>query len=394
MRSRAVARALVLGCALVLILPTAISGVTWGPVLPITTSGQAAAWNAALTVTGASGVQLVYREWGEDTYADALLRRSADSGATWKVPIQPVSGLYTTVPAAAATGTSVHVVVRKGLNDGRDRLVYARSDNQGRTWGAPLTIATFSGPASTIPAIAADGAGRVAIAWTSLSGKVQVRVSTNGGSSFGSAQTLATSTRKPYSDTEDVESYPTVAISKGAINVAYYLDADSISLRRTTTNGSSWSPAIGIANNGNGYRPKLAAAGATMLIGYAILTETDIWSAYRRSTNSGATWGDPAALSPASAHWSYQPVLSYRGGIWRAAFERCLDSTECNSSATFYRQSSDGGRTWSSISRVSPSSTPYAWPVGVNASGGKSLVAYMVYDPATEMEDLHVRRGS
>lgn len=388
---RRIAPLLALSILLAAALPAA--AVSWGPVLPITTSGQAAAL-AGSTAVYTGGVALAYREQVGDDYR-VYVKRSIDGGTTWTAPrrLSSANAEIATGPSLASSGLNIHAAFVEYRSDGSSKIIYRRSEDGGESWSAPLAMSS-SGTRAGIPSITRTGT-RVVLAWTNeLTGVVSVRVSTNGGLSFNLRTDIATSTNRPFLDqgSNAFDAFPTVAISGNVINVGYYTSQGTLSLRRSSSNGSSWTTAITLASNGNGYKPILTASGSTIVVGYAIYTGTDVYSAFRRSTNNGASWSTAAALSGKSAPPSYQPVISVRLGTWRISFERCLDD-ECTQSDIYYRESTNSAASWTTASRASDGPGDYQSPVGVTFTD-EILVTFMTYDIETETLDIVARKGS
>jgi hypothetical protein len=379
-------------CSAVLVSPA--SAITWGAVRPITTSGQAAAWAGSTTAYGTGNVAVIYVEAAGDEVR-VHLRRSTDGGTTWTTPkrLSSTATTFASRAAVASNGWKLDAVFVEERMDGSAKVMYRRSGDGGQTWSTPLALSP-TGARGGFPSVTRDGQGRVAVAWTNeLTGKVSVRVSTDSGASFGPRKDIATSTNQPWVDFDDfaVDAFPAVAIAGGTVNVAYYTSLPVLKLRRSTDGGATWTPSVTLASNGNGFKPALVAGGTSLLVGYAVYTGTDIYTAYRRSTNKGGSWSSPASLSSPNAAPSYQPVISFRGGRWRIALERCLDDT-CLASDAFYRHSADG-LSWSTVSRVTDGPNDYQTPVGIDLAQ-KVIVAFTSYDPIAETQDILIRPGS
>jgi hypothetical protein len=268
------------------------------------------------------------------------------------------------------------------------RVRYARSLDGGASWGAKKALSPKT-QAPGFPAIARDGSGRVAVAWTDANtGRVNVKVSTDGGSAFGSTQTVATTSH------QFADAFPTLAISARKIHIAYYANDRTVAHRRSGNNGASWSSVTRVTGGGDGFFPHLAAASNTVIVGYTRYAPTfgDSWVASRRSTDGGATWAAEKSLSSKTGKESALPILSQRGGVWRAAFARCTD-VDCTQVAAYHRASSDGGLTWTTAARVSPAEHDIALPVGINAAGGKTLVGWVNYQFEPGTSDVYTRRA-
>lgn len=382
--------------ALAIVLTSAIPATaeTWEEVVPITASGEAAAWGGS-TAVYSGGIAVAYREY--EPVGDrhrVRVKRSTDDGATWMghTSVSSHTVPLATGPALVGSGSNLHIVFVEYRTDGSARVVYRRSANGGETW-QPALVLSQAAARPGLPSIARSGQ-RVIVAWTNeLTGTVSTRVSTDGGVTFRARTDVATSSNQPWLDqsNDSYDAFPTVAISSGVLNVAYYTSEGTLRLRRSSSNGSTWTTAVTLANNGNGYLPTLVASGNTIVLGYAIYTGSDIWSAFRRSTNKGQTWSTAAAISGRTAAPSYQPVISVRGGTWRVAFERCL-TDDCLQSDVWYREGPTGAF-WSTASRATNGPNDFQGPVGVTFTDA-IVLTYMTFDPASGEFDILSRRGS
>jgi hypothetical protein len=271
-------------------------------------------------------------------------------------------------------------------------VVYRRSLNGGATWSPPITL---SPPGSEVgfPSVA-HSRGKVVVAWTNaVTGKVGVRASDDGGLTFNPRSDVATSNNRPFLPGDDkIDAWATVAISDGAINLAFYTSPNTLKLRRSGNNGASWTPAVALARNADGNQPSIARNGTRLLIGYAVELDggADSYAAYRRSENRGASWSPAAALSGASAPPSYRPVITYSHSRWHAAFERCLQHG-CLRSQVFYRQSALGS-SWTSISQATSGPGIEQSPVGIARDSGKLFIVFVSKDDESGSSDVLVRQ--
>jgi hypothetical protein len=348
---------------------------TWS-VKPLTSSGNA--WAGGLVTLGSSTAVAVYEDSGA-----VFVRRSTNSGATWKAPLRLAASVGT--PAIAGRGTDVDVVWMKSTSITTSVIHYARSTNSGDTFRASVRLSPKTAFAYYL-SVARGPNGRVAAAWVEGTGsgtRVRIRVSTDGGASFAKAKTLATSSGM---------SRLAVAVGKGAIYAAY-TDATGLRVRRSTNSGSTWSSArlIDSVDAGHFGDPSITAVGGAAYVAYTALAGLDVWARYSRTTDKGATWTSPANLSPRSGPRSLQPSISLQGGVVRVVFGRDLDPDGLTGAA-FYRQSSNG-TSWTAAEMVSvPTITPTAWPVGVGYSG-KVIVLYIGLSPAEPVWDSDVWVG-
>jgi hypothetical protein len=296
------------------------------------------------------------------------VKRSVDSGATWgsSVTISGVGDL----PAIAGRGSNVDVVWRQN-----SRVYYARSTDGGASFSRPRPISATWQMASE-PAVARGPGGSVAIVWEDEeTGRIRVRVSGDGGTSFGSAVILSTRSRLIGH---------AVAIGRGVIYVAYH-EGNSLLLKRSLDSGTTWSAPTAIADESAGWLTITAAGTHAYVASTVINTYPNWWKVvYRRTTDSGVTWSPLMDLSPAA--WTgYGAHIALQRGIVRAVFQRCLPvESGCVDTRTYYRQSSDG-TSWTALEEIPPEDLGGS-PVGI-AFADKVLVLYAAFGP------IYVRRG-
>jgi hypothetical protein len=134
-------------------------------------------------------------------------------------------------PSIAAWGSNVYIAYTNA-NTGTVKVLVSR--DRGISWTTrsmgSTTLRSGVGGKTGLPSVAASGS-TVIVAWVSNgSGAVHARVSTNGGSSFGSATLLATSNR----------SYPSAAALGGRAGIAFIGAEPSFRIWQA----GSWGPAL------------------------------------------------------------------------------------------------------------------------------------------------------
>ena len=158
---------------------------------------------------------------------------------------------------------------------------YARSSDGGQSFADPKTIASVnhSGGATSI---ARGPNGLVAIAWVqnSWTGKTRARVSTDGGYSFGAAQTIATGTE--YVGLK-------VAVGNGTVYVAS-VKGPTLSIRRSTDGGASWTtPQVISGDTTDDF--SITVEGSDAYVAYP-----SDGLRYRHTSDNGAHWSSELQL--------------------------------------------------------------------------------------------------
>jgi hypothetical protein len=393
MARRRVRRAWPLAVLLVVLTTGSATALTWSGNRALTASGGGSSYRGGLAVSSSTLVHAVYEQYTLGAFR-TWYRRSTNSGTTWGTPIllsRPSVG-EAGVPAIDASGSAVDAVwiegddIVRGLNS---TVIYRRSTDGGLTWLDPIQLSATLGSAG-FPRVLHAASGRVLVTWTdAVSGSIYVRVSTNGGATFAAASLLGTTTSKPFAGGLR-DAFPVLAQGSGIVYVAYFAGPHSLRVRRSTNLGASWTTYTTISTTGDGFEaPGIAAVGSTVVVGYGTVTSADEWTVIRRSTDKGAHWSSPVAISPASGTRSFSPVLTYRSGAFRLVFERCGTSS-CSSSDTWYRASTTGS-TWTTATKASSRHRTYDYPADVDVAT-KVLVLYN--DVNSSAADTYVRQGS
>jgi hypothetical protein len=365
-------------------------GLTWLSDTAATTSAVGYAYPGSLAASSTTFAHMAYEELVGGSYV-VEYRRTTNSGSTWGTPIvlsRP--GVNAAgVPAVDASASAVDAVWVEGeqiIGPSDSVVIYRRSTDSGGTWKSPVEISPMLESAG-LPRVAhKPSSSTVGVVWTNqVNGKVYVRISTDGGATWRTRFFLATTTNKPFTGLYD--GFPVITFGSGVIYVGYYSASKTLKVRRSTDGGTTWTTAQTVATNAGGAWPaSIAATGSTVVFGYAAQSSTDSYAAFKRSTDKGVTWGSTQALEASGGSKSYHPVISYKSGF-QAIFELC--SSTCSTSSVRYRASSTGS-TWSSAITASVRKRSWDTPAGVTVST-KVLVLYV--DANSSGNNVYVRRG-
>ena len=375
---------------LALALPASTLALTWASPVKLTSTRNAVGY-FGLATTGSSGVHVVFEE-ARGGVRGVYYRRSTNGGATWApgLRLSDPESEYSTLASVSSMGSFVDVVWRDDVNDEGDVVWYRRSIDQGATWKPPVRLnATGTLPGS--PSILHDSTGRVLVMWTNLvTGAIQFRVATNNGANWGPIKSLATSTHKGANGR--FEALPAVASGAGVWYVAWLSGTAHLYVQRSTDGGATWSTKVALTMAAFGDVPTIAATGSSAVVAYSESSATAVWVATRGTSTKGSSWASRVvATSTAAGSLAFNPVARYAGGAWRLGVERCA-TIECLSSGAWYRQSTNGGASWSTLQKVSTSSRPYATPDGIGYAG-RVLFLYHDQDPALLDSDVYIRSG-
>jgi len=279
-------------------------------------------------------------------------------------------------------------------------LYYARSIDGGASFSA-ATLLTGVSDFAMRRQIARSGQV-VAVVWTdAASAQVFARVSSDGGSTFGTAKVLGKTTNTGRSGNLGSDGFASVAVGQGVIYATYHSKgqpgkAATLKLRRSTNNGASWLSAITVSKATDGVDPAtLSASGKNAVIVYAHRLNASLDAlAVRRTTNKGASWKAEQRGFSASNLSSSNPVSTVNGTKWSVAFARC-SSAECDMVDIYLTQSTNAGKTWSTPSLVQSADATHSLlvPYGI-AYSSKLAIMYWKSDWAFSDYDCWVVAGS
>ena len=384
-RFRRHATAVIAGALLLLLVAQPVLAVEWGSTTRLSSLEN---YRPRIFRTGPSSALTVYQR-GTNAYA----RRSVDSGKTWSAPVKIASALRLNF-SAAGYGSKVDIAyvrqVTTSTGTTSNRLYYRRSLDGGATWQASRAM-TSSSSNIVDQAVARHSSGRVSIAWTGYStGRLYLRTSADGGATFGSARYIGKTANWEPGAYPMYYAEPTIAIGTGVTYIAYLSATNTMSVRRTTDNGMSWSSPIKMTSSTDAPF-ELVATGSDALLAYTSTASGTMQAVYRRTTNKGATWSGGKALSASTnGRFSMSPQFALHGGTLAVVFKHGTPGA----SPVWYRQSSDFGNAWSPLARISEvlvtDSDPE--PAGVAILDGIRLAGYNE-NRGVGSEGLWIRRG-
>jgi hypothetical protein len=197
-------------------------GATWQPRVRVDMGEACPCCRTGLATAKDGTLYMAWRHVFPGNVRDVVVARSSDQGATWSDPVRvnaddwqfdacPHAGPAIAVDSAGA----LHVTWWTG-KEGNAGVFYTRSTDGAKTFSAPLALgaAQYSRPAHGQIALASKN--RVVGAWddgTKQIPQVVVRVSRNGGTTFGTATPLSAAGRSA--------TFPVVGVAGDSIAVAW-----------------------------------------------------------------------------------------------------------------------------------------------------------------------------
>jgi hypothetical protein len=338
-------------------------GTTWGSEVEVSGPGQpdVKIGDAVLSPDGK-----VYCAWvAVNTAGDLGLRfaRSDDLGQTWTAPVTlvgsgaPSSGVG--VVNMAAGGPGIAALIYRG-NEARDPFVIATADGGG-TWTSPVRIDSGVPMGSTGDGheqIAIDSSGRIFAAYRQDRGAgdtIFYTRSTDGGVSFAAEQPLSLPSHHQSHK-------PALQVTNdGNVLIALWDDAGSnhIFVMRSTDHGQTYTNVLDrtLAGDGVKIEPKITVDPATAVtfVGWVRSSNALVVD---RSANSGATWGADQVIATTSANpdqtfYALFGLLRTSAGNWVIGWtDQRSDGYAHTLTDVYARSSTDGGVTWGTEQRV------------------------------------------
>ena len=194
-----------------------------------------------------------------------------------------------------ASGDAVHIVFGEG-----NALVYRRSTDAGRTFGAPITLVDPAGGGAFVSQLVVAGDG-VYVAWFDRSlgnAEVFVRRSADGGVSFGPAVNV--------SEDAASSSAPRVAVSGPRVHVAWHGPTE-VYVRTSADGGATFGPRTTLSRPfTESSATAIGASGSRVhVLMHECSSQCSVFGAketlLRTSTDDGSTYAEPVLLSDLAA---------------------------------------------------------------------------------------------
>jgi len=270
---------------------TTDNGSSWGPDTRLTNDPAEQSF-ASVAVSG-SDVHVVWRD-NRDSYWENYYKRSTDGGSTWDADTRLTDAPGGSgIPSVAAAGNSVHVVWYDD-RDGNLEIYYKQSTDSGSSWG-PDTRLTNDPAEQSCASVAVLGSN-VYVVWRDVrdgNWEIWYKRSTDGGSTWGADMRLT--------DDPGGSGIPSVAVAASSVHVVWYDDRDGnleIYYKRSTNSGSSWGPDTRLTDDSaeQSY-PSVVASGSNVHVVWRDIRDGNWENYYNRSTDGGSTWGADTRLT-------------------------------------------------------------------------------------------------
>ena len=314
-----------------------------------------------------------------------IVRASSDGGVTWG-PDRYICACRNTKAqndpqlAVATNGT----IYAAWLNDYNPGVVFSKSTDRGATWSAPLSVKGKGLSFSDKPILAISPNGQdVYIAWNASDSYMSA--SHNGGASFAARVKTNSDSLYWFAEGGVVAPNGNVVFGESAEN-QNATGQVKLAVIRSTNGGTSWTttivdtseqqPACTVPSCSADFFASQAGvgvdAGGKLMVAYTLNTAAgtpkDLY--VRTSTDGGSTWGARTEIGQNTGDAGFPVIEGAGANDFRVAWQD--DRNGATSWNTWYRRTTDGGATWSSVVRLSDATSGpayknpngYAFPYG------------------------------
>ena len=307
-------------------------------------------FNARCVASSGDTVHVVWRDY-RDGQSEIYYKRSIDGGTSWGTDTRLTFGSITFnfyYPSVTVSGSVVHVIWDGNADSSNTNyeIYYKRSLDGGVNW-SPVSQLTTNSARSETPSIIVSGSIVHAVWSDNRDGNYEIyyKRSIDGGASWG------TDTR--LSNTSAFSESPSVSVSGLFVNVVWQDDSDGnyeIYYKRSTDGGLSWGAESRLTNNSaSSYYPSVSVFGSNVNVVWQDNRDAGYLKIYyKRSTDSGISWGTDTRLNDTSHHDSFHSCVSVSGAVVHVVW---CDQRDGNYEI-YYKRSTDEGLSWGADTRL------------------------------------------
>jgi hypothetical protein len=324
--------------------------------------GQGTAYTLQSVACSGNLVHVVYNDFSSGSFSDVGYLKSSDGGLNWSLPTRMTfnSSGGSINPAVTSLGEFVHVTwydLRNSLVD----IYYKRSTDSGVNWQPDIRISFLGSSASAIEPTIAASDNLAHIAWQDTRHgleEIYYKRSTDHGETWGAGIRLtnqAAESKEPH-----------LAASGLNVHLVWYDWRDGnaeIYYKRSLDGGVNWDPDFRLTNNSEvSVSSSISLNGNNIFVVWVDDRDGNYEIYFKSSTDNGSNWSSDVRLTNNSAEDSYPSITVNESSI-HVVWMSYRDNIPGSGSVIYYKNSTDGGLTWSSDLRL-----PDAAVTSANAS--------------------------
>lgn len=338
--------------------------------------------NASCMVASGNTIHVAWYD-NRDANLEIYYKRSTDKGVTWGTDTRlTFNSAVSEWPALSVFGSIVHVVWYDN-RDGNYELYYKRSMDDGASWSADSRLTNFSGH-SFNPSVFVLGE-IVHVTWyDNRDGNYEIyyKRSSDGGINWSTDLRLTNNTATSWD--------PAVSASDSAIHIIWWDNRDGnyeIYYKRSTDSGATWGSDTRLTNESSSSEfCNISNSGPVVHVTWNDIRDGNYEIYYKRSTDAGVTWGTDTRLTnnAAISRRSFAfPSGEYLHVVWG-------DNRDGNFEV-YYKRSNDKGVTWGPDTRLTNNSAISERPF-LSLSG--QVVNVLWHDNRDGNYELYYKRDS
>jgi len=358
---------------------TLVSQAQWQPDVRLTndpgTSSTTAYSNARCIASSGDTVHVVWSENRDGGNYEIYYKRSVDGGLTWGPDTRISNNIYfSSNPSISLSGSVVHVVWednRDGITAQNYQIYYNRSSDGGASWGIDTKLTNDPTNAEN-PSVSSYGPV-VVMVWNHRGAggdysAINYKRSNDNGISWDEDKVL---TNEPGAYWQ-----PSVSVTESEIHVVWlggFVNKPVVGYKHSTDGGISWGANTWLTNDTiYTLSPSVSASGSSVHVLWLDARENTHYQIYyKNSTDGGKSWGEDTRLTTNFTYAALHCTMSVSGSDVHVVWP---DNRDGNSEI-YYVGSKDGGKSWGAETRLTNNSSISTYPF-VSASG---MAAHVIW---------------
>jgi len=308
--------------------------------------------NAWCVVANSSVVHAVWFDLRDSGNSEIYYKRSTDDGESWGADTRLTNNAdMSRFPSVAVSGSDVHVVW-EDTRDWYTQIYYKRSTDGGINWGVDTRLTNIN--AMSAEACVTASGSEVHVVWADdRDGNYEIyyKCSTDGGENWDADTRLTNNAADSR--------LPSVTVSGSLVNVVWADRRDrdgydEVYYKRSTDSGISWGEDTQLSNNTyifSSWSPSISVSGSLVHVVWMDNRDGDNEIYFKRSTDGGVNWGAETRLTNNTGSSEY-PSVAVSGSIIHVVWNDNRDGDF----EIYYKRSQDAGISWEGDTRLTNTS--------------------------------------